>query len=270
MPRLNKSSRPAPFSQEPGLGPLAEGGGTHLFRQVKRRLLLLIEKRHYAPGDCLPSESELSATLGVSIGTLRKAVDELVHEHVLLRRQGKGTFVTQHNHDRFLFQFFHVEQRDRDMYQQPEYPEVKCLGFERTKATSEEATALGLREGDPVFRVVNLLALAGRPTVCDQICISALLFKGLSERRLVERPGTIYQFYQQEFGITVLRAQERARAVAASREMSRVLHLPAGQPVMQIHRTALTFGDKPVEYRVSTVNTQYCDYVSDLSRPKGQ
>lgn len=258
------------MAQGSGLGPLADGGGAHLFRQVKRRLLELIEKRHYAPGDCLPSESDLSATLGVSIGTLRKAVDELVHEHVLIRRQGKGTFVTQHNHDRFLFQFFHVEQRDRDIYQQPEYPQVQCLGFERARAASEDVVALGLREGDPVFRVANVLTLGGRPTVYDQIAVSALLFKGLTERRLVERPGTIYQFYQQEFGITVLRAQERARAVAASREVARVLNVPPGQPVLQIHRTALTFGDKPVEYRISTVNTQFCDYVSDLSRPRGQ
>lgn len=251
-----------------GLGPLSDGIGSPLFRQVKRRLLQLIEANHYAPGDCLPSESELSSTLKVSIGTLRKAVDELVHENVLLRRQGKGTFVTQHNHDRFLFQFFHLERRGRDAYQEPEYPQVHCVGFERTKATEVEAEALQLRSGDPVFQIANRLTLSGIPTVYDQLCISALMFKGLTEKKFIERPGTIYQFYQQAYGITVLRAQERARAVSANRDVSRILNVPTGLPMMEVHRVALTFGEKPVEYRISTVNTQHFDYVSKLTKRK--
>lgn len=250
------------------LGPVSDGGGSPLFRQVKRRLLQLIEANHYAPGDCLPSESDLSSNLKVSIGTLRKAVDELVHENVLLRRQGKGTFVTQHNHDRFLFQFFHLERRGRDAYQQPEYPQVHCVGFERARASEVEAEALHLRAGDPVFQIANRLTLGGIPTVYDQLCISALMFKGLTEKRFIERPGTIYQFYQQAYGITVLRAQERARAVAANRDVGRILNVPVGLPMMEVHRVALTFGEKPVEYRVSTVNTQHYDYVSKLSKRK--
>ena len=57
----------------------------------------------------MPSESELGATFGVSVGTVRKAVDGLVAEHVLVRRQGRGTFVATHNSDPFLFQYFHIE-----------------------------------------------------------------------------------------------------------------------------------------------------------------
>jgi GntR family transcriptional regulator len=99
------------------------------------------------------------------------------------------------------------------------------------------------------------------------LMLPAPLFKGLTEKRLRERPGTIYQLYQSEFGITVLRAVERARAVAADRAASRVLGLATGTPVLQVRRTALTFGDKPIEYRVSTVHTALHDYVQTLSRP---
>jgi len=92
------------------------------------------------------------------------------------------------------------------------------------------------------------------------------MFRHLTEKRFSERPSTIYALFQTDFGITVLRAQERARAVAAGRSVARVLSLPVGAPVMEVHRLALTFGDKPVEYRVSTINTQAHDYVSMLSK----
>ena len=75
--------------------------------------------------------------------------------------------------------------------------------------------------------------------------------------------------YQSDFGITVLRAHERARATAADRNAARVLGLLAGQPVMQVRRTAVTFGDRPVEHRVSIINTAHHDYVNLLSRPAG-
>ena len=103
--------------------------------------------------------------------------------------------------------------------------------------------------------------------VHDRITLSALLFKGLTEAVLRNRPGTIYQLYQSAFAITVVRALERARAVAADTTCARVLGLAPGSPVLQVRRTALSFGDKPVEYRVSTVHTALHDYVQTLSRP---
>ncbi len=259
---MNRDSSAIP----PELTPIADAGGVPLYRQVKKALIKLIEGGRYAPADCLPSESIIANSLQVSIGTLRKAVDELVVENVLVRRQGKGTFVAMHNNDRFLFQFFHVEKRDRDPSQEHEYPAVECVSFEKSKATDEDAAALGLRLGDPVLCVGNRLKLSGRPVVYDRLVVSALTFKGLTEKRFVERLSTVYHLYQQDFGITVLRAQERARAASASSAVCRILGLAPGLPVLEVHRTALTFGDKPVEYRVSTINTQHHDYVSLLSK----
>ncbi len=93
------------------------------------------------------------------------------------------------------------------------------------------------------------------------------MFRGLSERRLRERRGTVYQFWQAEFGITVLRAQERARAVAAERASARALGIAIGTPVIEVRRTALSFNDKPVEYRVSIIDTARHDYVNMLDEP---
>lgn len=252
--------------RERELAPVGEIAGVPLYRQVKLALLSLVERAGYAPGEALPNEAQLAGALKVSIGTLRKAVDELVHEHVLVRRQGKGTFVAMHGNDRFLFQFFHVEARDPGSRGRREYPQVECVAFEKGRANEGEAHALGLREGDAVLRIGNRLNLAGRPVVYDILCLSARLFKGLTEKRFVDRPSTVYNLYQADHGITVLRALERARAVAASREAARVLGVTPGIPMLEVHRVALSFGEKPVEYRISTIHTQQHDYVSMLSK----
>ncbi len=252
------------------LSPLADAGAMPLYRQVKRQLQRVIESGRCPPGQPLPNEAAIAQALQVSIGTLRRAVDELVHEHALVRRQGKGTFVALHGNDRFLFHFFHIEPRldprFADLAPAAEYPLVESLGFERDRAGEVDAGALRIKPGDPVIRFDNRLSLSGRPVVHDRIAIPALMFKGLTEKRLRDRQSTIYSLYQTEFGITVLHAQERTRAAAADRTTARLLGVPVGQPVLEVHRTALTFGDKPVEYRVSTINTHLHDYVSMLSK----
>ena len=146
--------------------------GAPLYRDVKRSLLQAIETGRCQPGQTLPSETALAGALGVSIGTLRKAVDELVAEHLLVRRHGRGTFVATHGADRFLFQFFHVERRDGLR----EVPEVDLVSFERLRCEEEPAQALGLRAGDPVIQVENRLRLQGRAVVCDRLTLPPACF----------------------------------------------------------------------------------------------
>jgi GntR family transcriptional regulator len=238
-----------------------DAAGAPLYRQAKRALLAAIESGRCPAASALPNETALAAALGVSIGTLRHAVDELVAERILVRRQGRGTYVAMHTTERFVFQFFHVERSDgmRDA------PAVELLSFERGKLDDEAAAALARRPGDAAILIENRLSLQGRPVVVDRIALPAALFRGLTEKRLRERPSTIYHLYQTEFAITVLRTTERVRAVAADRMAARVLGVAPGSAVLQVQRTALTFNDKPVEYRVSTVSTAQHDYVSDLA-----
>jgi GntR family transcriptional regulator len=255
-----------PPLQLPEIGPdraVPSAGAMPLYRQAKRALLQAIESGACAPGSALPSETRLAGSLGVSIGTVRRAVDELVADSILVRQQGRGTYVATHDAQRFLFQFFHVERSDGLR----ESPHVELIGFERQRADAETAEALRLRDGAAVWVAENRLSLQGRAVVHDRIAMPAALFKGLTERRFRDRPGTVYRLYQSEFGITVVRAAERARAVAADRNVARVLGIAPNTPVMQVRRTALTFGDKPVEYRVSVIDTARHDYVHLLSRP---
>lgn len=264
-PRSGRTASPLhPVPAAPALAAIApDAAGMPLFRAVKSALLQAIELGQVSPGDALPSEKDLASRFGVSVGTLRRAVDDLVAEHILVRRQGRGTFVATHTRDRFLFQFFHVERADGLR----ESPEVELIGFERTRLDDEAAAALALRSGDAAFQVENRLRLQGRAVVYDRLLVPAALFRGLTERRWRDRPSTIYHLYQAEFGITVVHAHERLRAVGADRAAVRVLGVAAGAPVLQVRRTAIALGGRAVEYRVSTVLTAQHEYVSLLSRP---
>jgi GntR family transcriptional regulator len=248
---------------EPAFTPLRhdDDDGAPLYRLAKRALLGAVEAGRWPPGDALPNETALARSLGIAVGTLRHAVDELVAERILVRRQGRGTYVATHNTDRFVFQFFHVERSDgrRDA------PAVELLLFERGRLDDEAAEALSRRAGDAAILIENRLSLQGRAVVHDRIALPAALFRGLTEKRLRERASTIYHLYQTEFGITVVRATERVRAVAADRSAARILGVAPGAPLLQVRRTALALRDKPVEYRVSTLWTAQHDYVSTLS-----
>jgi GntR family transcriptional regulator len=233
-----------------------------LYKDVKRQLMEALTRGEWKPGEAIPSERRIAERFGISIGTVRKAIDELVAENILIRQQGRGTFVATHTRDRLLFYFFHIvpEQGPK------EYPEVELLSFARTKAERGVADRLQIEAGDPVLRIRNALRLAGKRMIIDDITVSAQRFPGLSEKRFRERPSTIYNLYQDIYGISVVRSSERLRAVAADAEIAQLLGIAPGAPLLQIRRIALAYNDLPVEFRISHVNTAGYEYFSDLGR----
>ncbi len=234
-----------------------------LYREIGRDLTQRIAAGEWLPGTALPAEPRLGAHYNASIGTVRKALDELVAERVVVRRQGSGTFVATHNASRLLFHFFHIVPRVGGRL----VPKTRTLSFRRTRARAGEARRLGLAPGDAVFRIRNLLYLGEHPVVLDELVLPARLFRDLSEEAFTGRDNTIYHLYQTRYGVNVLRTSERLRATCADARAARLLAVPAGAPLLQIDRTALTYDDAPVELRESLVNTAEHDYFSDLGKP---
>lgn len=231
-----------------------------LYREVKRKLIADIACGAVQPGGALQSETELAKRFAVSIGTVRRAVDELVAEHLLVRQQGRGTFVGKQDRARFMFQFFNIAPRDGAR----EFPHVELLSLGKSRATPTEARLLAIAPGVGVYRIDNLLSLRGRPLIHDSIVLDASVFAGLNTTQFAQREGTIYELYQTAFGVTIVGAEERLQALAAPAKTAQLLGLPAGQPVLRIERIAVTFDQKPAELRVSMVDTQDADYVSRL------
>ena len=239
--------------------------GAPLYEQVRARLIEAISAGEWKAGEAIPSEAELARGFAVAIGTIRKAVDSLVAERALVRRQGKGTFVTVHEGSRLYFHFFHIVAPDGRRV----LPEVKTIAFRRDRADRATAAALGIAPADKVIRIRNVLSLDGRPCIVDDIAIPAELFPGLTEKTFVARNNTVYQLYQSRFGINVLRTDERLRAVLADPSLATLLGVAEGAPLLEIRRLALTFRDRPVELRISHVDTSSHHYHNTLDKDLG-
>lgn len=231
-----------------------------LYKEVKRQIMAELINGEWKPGAAIPAEKKLAERFLVSIGTIRKAIDELVAENILIRQQGRGTFVASHNRDRLLFYFFHIVGQDGTK----QYPVVTLNGFTRGKCEQNEAETLGIRRGDPVFRIRNILKLADAPVIVDDIVLAQQRFTGLTERQFAGRPNTIYNLYQDAFGISVVRTQERLRAIHADAQMAKLLKVAQRAPLLRIARVAFSYQDVAVEMRTSIVNTERHEYWSEI------
>ena len=235
---------------------------TPLYKEVKRLLTETLSSGEWKPGSAIPAEWKLAERFKVAIGTVRKAVDELVAENILIRQQGRGTFVAAHNRARLMFHFFHIVRSDGTK----ETPEVVMLSFSAGKADVEEAVHLGIDIGAKVFRIRNVLRLASAPIIFDSIVIPQTLFPKLTASKFRDRPNTIYHLYQSAYGITVLRSAERLRARRADADSAEVLGININEPLLEIRRVALTYNSAPVEFRRSLVNTEQYEYFSELAK----
>lgn len=231
-----------------------------LYKEVREKLLTSITHGLWPTGTPLPSEPVLAREYGVSVGTLRKAVDELVQEKVLLRQQGRGTFVAAHNVDRTLQDFFRVRHDDGVS----RFPWVQTLSLRRQPADAQTRERLQLGHDERVVRVINLLGISETPVVLDEILLPAARFEGLTLEGFRQRPGTIYHLYQSRFGVNVLRGEDQVRACQAGVREARVLGVRAGTPMLEIERISRTYYDVPVEWRRSRVHTAQHYYTSEL------
>lgn len=240
---------------------LATGKGSiPLYLQIVELLVSRISKGEWLPGDVIPSEINLAAELKVSQGTVRKAITELVETNVLTRKQGRGTFVSNHDSDRALFHFFHISANGG----QKVLPDSEVTACRRKKATKKEAERLALEEGSDVIRIERVRKIASKPTIAETIVLPALRFAALGREGRCELPNMLYELYEKQFGITIHSAEEQLRAVAASRHDAEVLGLEPGAPLLQIERVALTLDKVPVELRISRCNTRNHYYQNTL------
>lgn len=211
----------------------------------------------WRPGTPLPSEPRLAAELNVSLGTVRKALDDLVSGRLVVRKQGRGTFVAEQTPDSALFHFFRVVDEDGARV----IPAHRELHRACGPATREEAARLALAPGSEVMRLGRLRSVKGIAALLERICIATALVPGLADRR-GPLPNTLYDLYQRQFGLTIRRAGETLRAAAADADAAELLGLAPGAPVLAIDRIAYGFADQPIEWRVSLLDTRRFAYAN--------
>jgi GntR family transcriptional regulator len=262
----NPNSNGAASNSTAGSAGGASGSGTSptfspLYQQIKALITQSLQSGEWKPGELIPSEVELAGRYKVSQGTVRKAIDELAAEHLVVRRQGKGTFVASHNEARAHYRFLKL-MPDEGL---PDQPDHHYIEVKRLRAAAEVARLLDMKSGDAVVYIKRLLSFAGAPTILEELWLPGQLFKGLTAERLAEYKGPMYGLFESEFGTRMIRATEKLRAVAADAGVAEYLKVPEGTPLLCADRVSFTYGDKAVELRRGLYLTSAFHYQNELS-----
>ena len=228
-----------------------------LYQKVDNIIRQRLIDNVWKPGDALPSEMQLAAELDVSQGTVRKALNDMVTENLLYRRQGLGTFVSEHTERRALFLYFSIVGNDGSRI----LPESNILSCEEKVPTPEEAEKLQLSQGEMIVQFRRIRYFNDVATIVETISLPLEHFLGFGTD--VEPPNNLFRFYQSAYGVTVAKAEEHLKAVSASEEESKLLNVEIGAPMLEIDRIAKMLDGRPVEWRVSHCDTSNYRYVTE-------
>jgi GntR family transcriptional regulator len=232
-----------------------------LYQQIKALILESLQAGEWKPGEAIPSENDLAVRFKVSQGTVRKAIDELASENLLVRRQGKGTFVATHHSDRVHFRFLRLVPDSGE----PHYPQSKILDCKRLRAPAEIGRLLDLKTSDPVIQIERIMFFSKEATVYEEIWLPGNLFKGLTTEKLVEWRGPMYALFETEFSTHMVRATERLRAVGADEVSAKHLGVEMNTPLLAVERVSFTYGERPVEVRKAVYLTNHHHYLNELN-----
>lgn len=261
---MAQTSPPLPADSAADAGMLATPAFSPLYQQIKGLILQSLQTGEWKPGEAIPSEMDLAARFRVSQGTVRKAIDELAAENLVVRRQGKGTFVATHAEQHVQYRFLKLmpDSGDRDSEGPAQRQVLECR---RVRASAEVARALALRPGDPVVQARRVLAFGGVPTILEDLWLPGVPFKGLTTDQLAGYQGPTYAMFELEYGVRMVRAEEKIRAVVPDAQQMALLNVPAGTPLLSVERVAFTYNDVPMELRRGLYRTDTHHYRNDLS-----
>jgi GntR family transcriptional regulator len=234
------------------------------YQQIKTLILRSLQAGEWRPGDMIPSEFDLAARFRVSQGTVRKAIDELATDNLLVRRQGKGTYVATHAEQHTQYRFLRLLPDTGDLAGQGP-AERRIIECRRLRASAEVARQLALRTGDPILQVKRVLAFAGSPAILEDLWLPGGPFKGLTLETLSEDKGPMYALFETQFGVRMVRATEKIKAVSADADAAQLLGVPEGHPLLSVERMAYTYNDVPMELRRGLYRTESRHYRNELS-----
>jgi GntR family transcriptional regulator len=234
-----------------------------LYRQIKALILQSLQAGEWKPGEPIPSEMDLAARFRVSQGTVRKAIDELAADNLVVRRQGRGTFVATHTEQHVQYRFLKLVPDSGDL--NTEGPaERTIVDCKRLRAAADVARALSLRTGDAVLQVRRVLAYGGVPTILEDLWLPGVSFKGLTAERLAGWRGPMYSLFEAEFGVHMVRAEEKIRAVLPDDAQAVLLGIASATPLLSVERVAYTYHDTPMELRRGLYRTDTHHYRNEL------
>ena len=239
-----------------------------LYQQIKGLILQSLQAGEWKPSEAIPSEMDLAVRFRVSQGTVRKAIDALSADNLLVRRQGKGTFVATHAAQHVAYRFLKLKPDVGNPTDEgPAHRDI--IDCKRQRASAEVARALALRPGDAVLQVRRVLSFQNNglfaPTILEDLWLPGGPFKGLTAERLAQYQGAMYALFETEFNVHMVRAEEKIRAVRPDAEQALLLKVATTAPLLSVERVAYTYNDLPMELRRGLYSTLTHHYHNELS-----
>lgn len=232
-----------------------------LYKQVYDVLVRRIAEGQWRPAQALPSEHALAAELRVSQGTVRKALDALASENLVVRHQGKGTYVAEHTQEHSLFRFFRLALPGTDGDRvTPDSGDARC---KRRVASDAESKKLHLSKGAMVVEIERVRFIEGKAAVIEKSVVPLNLFPEIDHQDAL--PNTLYSLYQSVYGVNIVLAREELSAVLATKADERALGIKPGSPMLRIERVAISISGQRAELRTSRCDTRHVVYAIDVS-----
>jgi GntR family transcriptional regulator len=234
---------------------LDESSAQPLYQQLQRSLRDAIEKGVIAPDDALPPERDLAEMLGVSRITVRKAIDELVEDGLLVRKQGSGTYVS----NRVEKNFAKLTSFSEDMRARGREPRSVWLNRAAGTVTPEESLTLRSSPGTPVFRFHRIRYADDAPMAIEYATVIATCLTSLES---VE--SSLYEALERT-GNRPVRALQRLRAVLLTAEQAKLLKAQESDAGLLVARVGYLKDGRAVEYSQSYYRGDIYDFVAELS-----
>lgn len=229
-----------------------------LYMQIQQMLTHRVVTGDWGPGEMLPSEMRLAAEYNVHQGTIRRALDEMAARNLVVRQQGKGTFVAAVSMRHNPFRFFHLQPSDHSDTK----PTAHFLSIKREAATKQAREMLKMEDDwFEVIRTLKLRCYDDKPVLVEDIVYPADLFPSLEILFKDLAPDkTAYGLLEQKYRILIERVTETLTAVPASAQVAKLLKIEKDTPLLRIDRLAFALDSRPVEWRTSYCSTKDHEY----------
>lgn len=229
-----------------------------LYQQVAEYIKQLIVERRWLPGEMLPSEFKLADEFKVSQGTVRKALTLLTDSKIVTRRQGVGTFVSEHTAQDALFRFFPLQADGKGA----DLPKAELLSKEQIEPTEAVQEALAISVKDKVIKLKRRRILDNEFCMLETIYLPSKFFADIDKREDI--PHTLYHFYQTDYNQTVFKTRDSIKAVLATKSDAKNLNVEKGAPLLLVTRVTESIDGKLIEYRESKCRTDHYHYQVEL------
>ena len=214
------------------------------YQRLRDALAHRIAEGEWGPDAALPSENRLASEHMLSVGTVRKAIQQLVDEGLLERRQGSGTYLRKPAFDATLFRFFQI----REHGSATSIPTSRLISRTRMNAPDHVAETLGTSD---VIQIQRLRCLSEQPLLSEEIYIPAARFEGFEAIPETEIGPLLYPVYFERFGVFVARAEDEVHFGAADAQTAARLGMVQDGPVAMIERTAFDIAGDAIEWRLA-------------------